>query len=83
MDEYRPCVEGTELMAPEEEGGLAAPYEPEKLPESEWPWRDWNACSAPAGREKSRPSWRVMMRMPGFSGGGGGEAFASEAAVRS
>jgi hypothetical protein len=38
------------------------------------------ACSAPGGREKPLPSWRVTIRIPGFRGGGGGAAFASDAA---
>src|ERR1700744_5624688 len=35
-------------------------------------WCDLNLSSVPGGSEKPWPSWRVMIKMPGFSGGDGG-----------
>ena len=43
-------------------------------------WRGWKAASDPGGSENPRPSWNVMIKTPGFRGGAGGVALASEAA---
>jgi hypothetical protein len=59
-----------------------APATEKPLPlDREAPWRGWKICSAPEGREKPRPSWKVRIKIPGLRGGAGGDELASEAGV--
>lgn len=58
-----------------------ATEKPPPVDRDPWWWPDpANAASAPGGRANPDPSWRVTIRIPGFNGGGGGTALASEAA---
>lgn len=45
-----------------------------------WPGR-WNDCSTPGGRLNPLPSCSVKIKIPGLTGGGGGEIKASDAAM--